>query len=304
MSTHSGRDHLGQFAVMLRWTTARQELLQIKWTNDPPSREIPKMSAAPDFAVRRFQSAAAHYSAGRAPYPAALIARTVELLRLDEHDRIMDLGCGPAQLALAFAPFCGEVLALDPEPAMLALAREAAQGVPNVRVVEGRSEDLGPQLGTFRAVTIGRAFHWMDRQETLRRFESLLSPDGAVVLFGDDRPRIPENGWVKDFDALLERYSSDDEDRRLRKSDGFVPHTSVLLDSPFNRLEQVSIIARHQVTLEGLIARALSRSSTSRARLGARADELIAEIHAQAANWSPNGVFTEVLTSSALIARR
>jgi hypothetical protein len=63
-------------------------------------------------------------------------------------------------------------------------------------------------------------------------------------------------------------------------------------------------IARHQVTLEGLIARALSRSSTSRARLGARADQLVAEIRAQAANWSPNGVFTEVLTSSALIARR
>jgi SAM-dependent methyltransferase len=262
------------------------------------------MPAAPDFSVRRFQSAAAHYCAGRAPYPAALVARTAELLRLDRHHRIMDLGCGPAQLALAFAPFCGEVLALDPEPAMLTLAREAAQGVPNVRVVEGGSEDLGPQLGTFRAVTIGRAFHWMDRRETLRRLESLLSGDGAVVLFGDDRRRIPENAWVNEFDALLERYSSDDEDRRVRKSDAFVPHVSVLLDSAFNRLEQISVIARHQVTTEGLIERALSQSSTSRARLGARADELIAEIRAQAATWSPNGLFTEVLTSSALIARR
>jgi SAM-dependent methyltransferase len=262
------------------------------------------MPAAPDFAVRRFQSAAAHYCAGRAPYPAALIARTVELLRLDRRDRIMDLGCGPAQLALAFAPVCGEVLALDPEPAMLALARQAAQGAPNVRVVQGGSADLGPQLGTFRAVMIGRAFHWMNRQETLRRLESLLSGDGAVVLFGDDRPAIPENAWVKDFNALLERYSSDDEDRRLRKSEAFVPHTSLLLDSAFNHLEQISVIARHQVTLEGLIARALSQSSTSRARLGARADELIAEIRAQAVTWSRDGMFTEVLTSSALIARR
>jgi SAM-dependent methyltransferase len=277
----------------------RQELLRIKWTNNPPSREISEMPAAPDFAVRRFQSAAAHYCAGRAPYPAALIARTVELLRLDRRDRIMDLGCGPAQLALAFAPFCGEVLALDPEPAMLSLARQAAQGSPNVRVVQGGSQDLGPQLGTFRAVTIGRAFHWMDRQETLRRFESLLSPDGAVVLFGDDRPTIPENALVKDYRALLERYSSDDD--RPRRD---WPHISVLLDSAFNRLEQVSVIARHQVTLEQLIERALSQSSTSRARLGARADELIAEIRTQAATWSPNGLFTEVLTSSALIARR
>ena len=282
----------------------RQELLQIKWTNNSTVARDSQMPAAPDFAVRRFQSAAAHYCAGRAPYPAALIARTVELLRLDRHHRIMDLGCGPAQLALAFAPFCGEVLALDPEPAMLALARQAALGAPNVRVVQGGSEDLGPQLGTFRAVTIGRAFHWMDRQQTLQRFESLLSPDGAVVLFGDDRPAIPENAWVSDYKALLERYSSDDNDHSLRRAGAFVPHVSVLLDSAFNRLEQISVIARQQVTLEGLIERALSQSSTSRARLGTRADELIAEIRAQAANWSPNGRFTEVLTSSALIARR
>lgn len=259
---------------------------------------------APDFAIRRFQSAAAHYCAGRAPYPAALIKRTAELLRLDRRDRIMDLGCGPAQLAIAFAPFSGEVLALDPEPAMLDLAFGAAQGVVNVRVVQGRSEDLGPHLGHFRAALIGRAFHWMDRQASLRRFERLLQPDGAVVLFGDERPSIPENAWLRNYRAVLERYSSGDEEGRRRRSDDFVPHVSVLLDSAFNCLEQISVIARHKLNLDGLIARALSQSSTSRARLGVRADEMVEEIRAQAATWSPNGLFNEVLISSALIARR
>jgi SAM-dependent methyltransferase len=262
------------------------------------------MPAAPDFAVRRFQSAAAHYCAGRAPYPAALIARTAELLELGPRDRIMDLGCGPAQLAVAFAPFVGQVLAFDPEPAMLVLAREAALGAPNVEVVQAGSEDLGPRLGTFRAVMIGRAFHWMDRQETLRRLESLLQPDGAVVLFGDERPAIPENAWVSDFEAVLERYSADDEDRRQRRSDAFAAHVSVLLDSAFSRLERISIIDRRELRLDGLVDRALSRSSTSRARLGARADEMIGELRAWAVTCSPNGTFAEVLTSSALIARR
>src|SRR5258708_15778505 len=161
----------------------RQELLQIKWTNNSTVARDSQMPAAPDFAVRRFQSAAAHYCAGRAPYPAALIARTVELLRLDRHHRVMDLGCGPAQLALAFAPFCAEVIALDPEPAMLALARQAAQGAPNVRVVQGGSKDLGPHLPTFRALMIGRAFHWMGPHQTLQRCESFLTPHGALQLF-------------------------------------------------------------------------------------------------------------------------
>lgn len=266
--------------------------------------EPPHMQPAPDFADRRFQSAAAHYCSGRAPYPAALIARTAELLGLTPQDRLMDLGCGPAQLAVAFAPFAGHVLALDPEPAMLTLARKAAEGVPNIEVRQGRSEDLGPQLGTFRAALIGRAFHWMDRRETLRRFESLLPDEGAVVLFGDERPRVPENAWVVHFETLLARYADDDEDRKRRHSDAFAPHISVLLDSAFNRLERISIIGRRELALPALIDRALSQSSTSRARLGARADAMIAELRAQAPTWSPNGAFTETLISSALIARR
>src|SRR5262245_9200796 len=184
------------------------------------------MPTAPDFATRRFQSAAAHYCAGRAPYPPALITRTAELLRLTPHDRVMDLGCGPAQLAVAFAPYVGSVLALDPEPQMLALAREATRDIANVEVRQGRSDDLGPDLGTFGVAVIGRAFHWMDRPETLRRFETLLQDDGAVVLFGDERPRIAENQWVRDLEAILARYSDRDPERQQRRSDASAEHIS------------------------------------------------------------------------------
>lgn len=262
------------------------------------------MSAAPDFATRRFQSAAAHYLAGRAPYPPSLIARVVERLGLEPDDRIMDLGCGPAQLAIGFAPFVGEVLALDPEPAMLALAREAAAQVPNVELIKGGSQDIGPHLGRFRATVIGRAFHWMDREETLRRFDRLLEADGAVVLFGDERPKLPENAWLQGYGELIERYSADDEDRQRRRSEAFAPHLSVLLGSPFNRIERISVVTSRDLDVDGLVQRALSQSSTSRARLGAGADEMVAELRAKAPGWSASGVFTEVLFSNALIARR
>ena len=187
---------------------------------------------------------------------------------------------------------------------MLALAREGAEGVPNVEVVQGRSDDLKPALGRFRAVVIGRAFHWMDRAETLRRFETLLEPDGAVVLFGDDGPPMPQNAWLKEYVTLLEGYAAGDDDRQRCRGPAFPPHTSVLLESAFNRLEQISVIAPHDVTLDMLIDRALSLSSTSRARLGDRADELIDHLRAKSADWSTTGVFTEVLASNALIARR
>ena len=57
------------------------------------------MPAAVDFAERRFQSAAAHYLAGRAPYPPELIEHVEQRLGLSQSDRLLDLGCGPGQPA-------------------------------------------------------------------------------------------------------------------------------------------------------------------------------------------------------------
>ncbi len=264
------------------------------------------MTAVPaaDFEARRFQTAAAHYLEGRAPYPEALIARTAELVGLGKGDRILDLGCGPAQLALAFAPLSGEVIAMDPEPRMLAIAHEAAEGVPNVRVLEGRAEDLNDGLGPFRAVVIGRAFHWMEREQVLRTLDTLIEPGGAVVLFADEQLRIPENARMREYQALLDSYSADDPIRGHRLSDAYRSHVSVLMESPFSRLERISVFTRRRLTLEILTHRALSLSSTSRARLGRRADALIAELRTRVQAWETAGPMEEVLASNALIARR
>jgi Methylase involved in ubiquinone/menaquinone biosynthesis len=92
----------------------------------------------------------------------------VQLTELDRAARVLDLGCGPGQLALALAPHAGEVVAVDPEPEMLRIAAEnaAAAGL-EIRFVEGSSADIGPGLdlgpGRFHLAVIGRAFHWMDR---------------------------------------------------------------------------------------------------------------------------------------------
>ena len=118
---------------------------------------------------RRFRSAAEYYLSGRPSYSSLLIRRVVELCALNATHQILDLGCGPGQLAMAFAPFVREVTALDPEPEMLEIARECVRLRPfQIKFVQGGSDDLGPQLGRFQAVTIGRAFHWMDRPATLK----------------------------------------------------------------------------------------------------------------------------------------
>ena len=263
------------------------------------------MTAQPaaDFEDRRFQTAAAHYLAGRPPYTQALIARTAELIGLTRDDRLLDLGCGPGQLARAFAPLVGEVVAMDPEPVMLNLAHEAAVGVPNMRVIQGRSDDLGVAVGRFKAVVIGRAFHWMDREETLRTLDGLIEPGGAVVLVGEEALKLPENRRLEEFQQLDRAWSADDASHPIHKARER-PHASVLLASPFSRLEQIGVIQRHPLTLQTLADRLLSYSSTSRARLGDRADQMLAELAGKFAEWETQGPMEEVLASTALIAFR
>ncbi len=255
------------------------------------------------FETRRFRTAAAHYLAGRPHYSPRLIRRVVELTGLTPAHRVLDLGCGPGLLTLAFAPFAREILGADPEPEMLRAAR-AREAPANVRWMQASSDDLGPTFGHFFLTVMGRSFHWMNRAETLRRLDALIEPGGAIALFGDDHLEVPDNSWRGRWRELIDRYAGDDPWRGRERRATWVRHEAMLLDSGFSELERISVIERRQVAAEALIERALSMSSTSRARLGERADAMVAEMRALLAELAPSGEVTEVLSTSALIARR
>jgi SAM-dependent methyltransferase len=254
------------------------------------------------FEARRFRTAAAHYLAGRPAYSPRVIARVAELCRLGPTHRLLDLGCGPGQLARAFAPFVAEVVGLDPEPEMLRIARRDAPS--NAQWLEASACDISTSLGAFRLATLGRSFHWMERADTLRRLDAIIEPDGAVALFRDSHPELPDNAWRGDFRALIALYAADDAQHGRQRAPGWVPHTAILLDSAFCVLEEIAVIERRTVTADMLVQRVLSMSSTSRARLGDRADALSNDIRAMMQRLAPSDQLVEVVATSALIARR
>jgi SAM-dependent methyltransferase len=261
------------------------------------------MVALAPFDPRRFQTAARHYAA-RPQYSPRLITRVAQTAGLTPDSRVMDLGCGPGNLALAFAPFVGSVVAVDPEPEMLALA-ESAMGDLRSRIVliQGSSNDLGLHFGTFRLVTIGRAFHWMDREQTLQRLDEIVEPEGAVALFAVRHVATPQTAWLGEYRDIIERYADGKADWR---GPDVTPQEAVLLDSPFRRLERVSAIERSMVTAGTLVDRALSMSRTSPGRIGADGvEKLTAAIRDMAARTSAGSEsLVEVTESEALLAWR
>jgi ubiquinone/menaquinone biosynthesis C-methylase UbiE len=101
-------------------------------------------------------------------YPPAVIDTLTGAFGLTGSDFVIDLGCGTGQLTLPIARRVRAVAGVDPEPDMLARARQAAaeQGVRNASWLLGADTDI-PALAALLgsrlagAVTIGQALHWM-----------------------------------------------------------------------------------------------------------------------------------------------
>ena len=262
------------------------------------------MNAAIPFDPARFRSAAAHYLDGRPGYAPGLIRAVARLCGLDGGGHLLDLGCGPGQIAAAFRPLVAGALGMDPEPEMLALATEraAAAGLA-VTFRQGASHDLAPGMGPFRLVTIGRAFHWMDRPATLAALDGLVEPGGAVALLGTTHANVPDNAWRDPYQAAQDAVIG--PAKPAWRQPGWTPNEAVLLDSPFNDLCRVGVIERRRTPPEHFVHRALSRSTSTRARIGdAGAARLTADILRIMRDRAVDGQVTEIVESTALIARR
>ncbi len=253
---------------------------------------------------QRFVNPSRYYTTGRPTYPKLLAHRVAELVRVSARDRVLDLGTGPGFLALDFAPLAGGVVGVDPSDQMLAAAREnAARAGATIDFVKGSSFGLGSELGRFKLVTIGRAFHWMDRDQTLASLDALVEPGGGVALFGEKYPEVPDNTWHAQFQALLDRYSTEDPAKtRLRDS---AQNETVFLRSAFDHLERVAVLERRATPVERFVDRALSFGAAWDGRPGSREDDLAGEVRTLIQRFADaDGVVREVIEGHALIGRR
>lgn len=105
--------------------------------------------------------------------------------------RVVDLGAGTGKLTRPLAALTAEVVAVEPDPSMLAELRRA---VPGARAVAGRAEDIPLPDGWADAVLAGQAAHWFDLPRAIPEIARVLAPGGVLAgLWNTDDDRV---GWV------------------------------------------------------------------------------------------------------------
>ena len=95
----------------------------------------------------------------REPYPPEFFAAVAARVGLTHRTRVLDVGCGPGNLAIGFAPLTGSCTAIDVEPEMLRVARAAAaEAKVEITFIEKAIEDLDFADNSFNC-----AFHLSSR---------------------------------------------------------------------------------------------------------------------------------------------
>jgi SAM-dependent methyltransferase len=208
----------------------------------------------------RFASTVAYYESARPPYGAAFFEAVALQLGLDGDQRLLDVGAGPGILAIGFAPYCREVLGVDPEPGMVEAARAAAKraGVA-VRFIESRFEDVAGKRGKFDIVSIGRAIHWLDPEPARAALDRAVAPHGRVLVCGATSAKDGRNRWLEAFNSVCDRWKGDRPSR---------DHHSFFADGRFNRTGTIRVEGTYAVPVERLVERVLSMSTSSSERLG------------------------------------
>jgi ubiquinone/menaquinone biosynthesis C-methylase UbiE len=256
-----------------------------------------------------FRGAAWYYARFREGYPDEFFDLIKREYNLSKSDRVLDLGCGTGQIPIPLAALVKEVVAMDPEPEMIAEGKKQAKihGAENIVWIEGGSETLPEMeatLGRFKLVTMGTSFHWMDREKILNElYEIIIDGGGIVIVWNTSIWTRTPNDWQSAAKTVIKKYLGEER----RAGSGYFQvlprrHEEFVSESRFIRMETWT---RHWVvssTLDEVIGNLYSTSMANPYILGNSKEAFEEDLREALLKINSSGIFTSEGDLEAILA--
>jgi SAM-dependent methyltransferase len=144
--------------------------------------------------ARSFGGVVDAYDRARPGYP----VEAAEWLVGRDAATVLELGAGTGKLTSQLVALGHDVLATDPDQAML---DRLSRNLPEVRTVQASAEDLPLGADAYDVVVAAQAFHWFDLDRALPEIARVLSPGGHLALVWNTRDEsIP---WVRRLGRII-----------------------------------------------------------------------------------------------------
>jgi SAM-dependent methyltransferase len=122
-----------------------------------------------------FGAAAVAYAEHRPDYAEAAVRWALEAA---PGTRVLDLGAGTGKLTATLVALGAEVIAVEPDPAMLS---ELRRELPAVHALPGSAEAIPLPQACVDAVVAGNALHWFDMDVAGPEMARVLVPGGVLA---------------------------------------------------------------------------------------------------------------------------
>jgi ubiquinone/menaquinone biosynthesis C-methylase UbiE len=201
-----------------------------------------------------FGAAAAAYAEHRPDYAQAAVRWALELA---PGPRVLDLGAGTGKLTATLVALGAEVIAVEPDSAMLTELRRA---LPAVRALPGSAEAIPLPDASVDAVLAGNALHWFDMNVAGPEIARVLAPGG--ILAGLWNVMDNRADWVAGLERVSGSAAIGARDTlsswRAATADMHLPNTGLV--AQFGSPEQAEFPHGQRRTADSLVATIATRA--------------------------------------------
>jgi SAM-dependent methyltransferase len=222
-----------------------------------------------------FSERAKLYSKYRPQYPDALFEWISGLV--PNHKTVWDCATGSGQAAKGLARYFDHVIATDASAEQIAQAEEN----PKIEYRVANASDSGLRDQSMDMVTVAQAIHWFDLDTFYPEASRVLSPGGAVVVWGYGDPVLE----TEDLEKILHNYN------RGTIEKFWMPERQIILDGlktvpfPFREIETPRMHLEQEWSLPELIGYVRTWSATANYIKQTKTDPVPAIESALAEHW-------------------